>query len=185
MRKEIKQQAYAAVDELCALARLRPGDLLAVGCSSSEAVGERIGTHSSEEVARAIFEGVSEAAAKHGVLLAAQCCEHLNRALIVERTTAKQFGLETVNVIPQPKAGGSFAVAAYHAFAEPAAVESLRCQAAAGLDIGATLIGMHLRPVVVPVRLQIRQVGQAAVTAARTRPKFVGGSRAVYDENLL
>ena len=119
------------------------------------------------------------------MLLAAQCCEHLNRALIVEQSTAERFGLTPVNVIPQPKAGGSFATAAYRAFAAPAAVEELRQQAKAGLDIGATLIGMHVRPVVVPVRLSMGRIGQAAVTAARSRPKFVGGSRAVYDEKLL
>ena len=117
--------------------------------------------------------------------MAAQCCEHLNRALIVERTAAEKFGLELVNVVPQPKAGGSFAAAAYRAFDEPVAVESLRCQAAAGLDIGATLIGMHMRPVAVPVRLKTARIGQAIVIAARTRPKFVGGSRAVYNERLL
>lgn len=183
MMEEIRRQARAAAEELAA--GLRLGDLLVVGCSTSEVLGERIGTHSSEVTARAIWEGISGVAEGRGLLLAAQCCEHLNRALIVERETAERFGLEQVNVVPQVKAGGAFATAAYHAFTDPIAVESLRGQAAAGLDIGATLIGMHLRQVAVPVRLAQRQVGQAIVIAARTRPKFVGGSRAVYDERLL
>lgn len=180
-----KEQARAAAEELCRVAKLRPGDLLVVGCSSSEIVGERIGKGSSEEAARAVLEGIREALLPKQIQLAAQCCEHLNRALIVERETARQYGLAPVNVVPQPKAGGSFATAAYQAFTSPVAVESLCAQAAAGLDIGATLIGMHLRPVAVPVRLEMGRVGQAIVIAARTRPKFVGGSRAVYDENLL
>ena len=183
MLDEIRRQARAAAEEITATLRL--GDLLVVGCSSSEVAGEQIGTHSSEETARAIFEEISGVASEHGIFLAAQCCEHLNRALIVERTAAEKFGLELVNVVPQPKAGGSFAAAAYRAFDEPVAVESLRCQSAAGLDIGATLIGMHLRPVAVPVRLKTARIGQAIVIAARTRPKFVGGSRAVYNERLL
>ena len=160
-----KEQARAAAEELCDAAGLREGDLLAVGCSSSEIIGARIGTQSSEEAASAVFQGIAEALAPRGVLLAAQCCEHLNRALIVEQSTAERFGLTPVNA--------------------PAAVEELRQQAKAGLDIGATLIGMHVRPVVVPVRLSTGRIGQAAVTAARSRPKFVGGSRAVYDEKLL
>ncbi len=180
-----KEQARAAAEELCDAAGLREGDLLAVGCSSSEIIGARIGTQSSEEAASAVFQGIAEALAPRGVLLAVQCCEHLNRALIVEQNTAERFGLTPVNVIPQPKAGGSFATAAYRAFAAPAAVEELRQQAKAGLDIGATLIGMHVRPVVVPVRLSTGRIGQAAVIAARSRLKFVGGSRAVYDEKLL
>lgn len=179
----IRQQAHAAAEEIAA--KMHLGELLVVGCSSSEVLGERIGTHSSEEAAHAIWAGISDAANEHGILLAAQCCEHLNRALIVERETAERFGLEPVNVVPQPKAGGSFATAAYHAFGSPVAVESLRKQAAAGLDIGATLIGMHLREVAVPLRLENNRVGQAIVIAARTRPKFIGGARAVYDERLL
>ena len=120
---------------------------------------------------------------EHHLRLAAQCCEHLNRALIVERATAEVFGYEPVNVIPQPKAGGSFATAVYHALAQPVAVESVR--ASAGLDIGGTLVGMHLRHVAVPVRLSRKQIGEAVVLAARVRPKFVGGARAIYDDSLL
>lgn len=185
MIEKWKEQARAAAEELCETAKLCLGDLMVVGCSSSEIIGARIGTASSEEAARAVLEGVMEGLAARQIRLAAQCCEHLNRALIVERETAEWFGFPQVNVVPQPKAGGSFATAAYQTFSEPVAVESLQCRAAAGLDIGATLIGMHLRPVAVPVRLKTAQVGEAIVIAARTRPKFVGGSRAVYDEALL
>ncbi len=185
MLDEIRKQAYDAADELCHIAKLQPGELLAVGCSSSEIAGEHIGTHSNQEIARAVFSAIAEATAPRGVLLAAQCCEHLNRALIVELSTAKQFGLAPVNVVPQPKAGGAFATAAYQAFAAPTAVETLQNLAAAGLDIGATLIGMHLRPVAVPVRLHTSHIGHAILIAARTRPKFIGGCRAVYNENLL
>lgn len=180
-----KEQARAAAEELCCAAGLQAGDLLVAGCSSSEIAGARIGTQSSEDAARAVFQGIWEALAPRGVMLAAQCCEHLNRALIVERGTAERFRLTQVNVIPQPKAGGSFATVAYHTFTEPIAVEGLCQQAKAGLDIGATLIGMHLRPVAVPVRLAVGRIGEAVVIAARSRPKFVGGSRAVYDEELL
>lgn len=152
-----------------------------VGCSTSEVLGEKIGTHSSPETAKAIFETIFEYTQSHGLYLAAQCCEHLNRALIVERQ-AVPFG-EIVNVVPQPKAGGSFATEAYAHFADPVAVEEI--QADAGLDIGCTLIGMHLKKVAVPVRLEHNRVGSALVIAARTRPKFIGGARAVYDERLI
>ncbi len=110
-----------------------------------------------------------------------QCCEHLNRAIIIEREAVP--GADIVNVVPQPKAGGSFATAAYHAFRDPVAVESIRADA--GLDIGGTLIGMHLKQVAVPVRLQLDHIGSAILLAARVRPKFIGGVRAVYDQDLL
>ena len=181
----IRAQAAQATHELLAAARLAPGDLLVVGCSSSEVCGERIGTHSSTEVADALFGGIAPVAAQAGVFLAAQCCEHLNRALIVPGQAARLYRLPVVNVVPQPKAGGSFATAAWRELEEPTAVESLLGLAAAGMDIGDTLIGMHLRPVAVPVRLSLRTIGQANLVCARTRPKFIGGARAVYDERLL
>ena len=90
---------------------------------------------------------------------------------------------DIVNVVPQPKAGGSFATAAYAAFSDPVAVEHIRADA--GMDIGDTLIGMHLKEVAVPVRLSVKTVGEAPLVCARTRPKFIGGCRAVYDEHLL
>ena len=166
-------------------AKLQRGDLFIVGCSSSEVAGGIIGKASSPEIAEAILEGILPTLREHGIFLAAQCCEHLNRAVILEAEAARLYRLPQVNVMPQPKAGGSFATAAYKAFAEPVAVESLEHTAAAGIDIGGTLIGMHLRPVAVPVRLSLNRIGEAAVLCARTRPKFVGGSRAIYREELL
>lgn len=120
---------------------------------------------------------------ERGIFLCAQCCEHLNRAIILEREAADKYGLEPVNVVPQPKAGGSFATTAYARFTEPVAVEEVR--AMAGIDIGGTLIGMHLRRVAVPVRLSVKKIGEAPILCARTRPKFIGGERAHYDQDQL
>ena len=177
---EIREQAARAAEEVCAAAKLRVGDLFVVGCSSSEVCGEKIGTHSSVEVAEAVFEGIYSVIEKHGLFLAAQCCEHLNRALIVEHEAVPDA--EIVNVRPQPKAGSSFATAAYNAFRHPVALEEIRADA--GLDIGGTLIGMHLKKVAVPVRLPQNHIGAAILLAARVRPKFIGGERAIYDESL-
>lgn len=180
---KIRHEAYTAACQLLITAKLRAGDLFVVGCSTSEVLGSRIGTHSAPDVASALLDGILQAAREHGVYLAAQCCEHLNRALIIEQAAAEKYGLEVVNVVPQPKAGGSFATAAWTAFETPVAVEHIRAHA--GMDIGDTLIGMHLKDVAVPVRISQKTIGQAHVVCARTRPKFVGGSRAIYDENLL
>lgn len=181
MYEELKEQARAAAEEIIETAKLSKGQILVVGCSSSEVCGDRIGSNSNLEVAQAVFSGIYEATQKAGVFLAAQCCEHLNRAIIVERE-AVPFS-EIVNVVPQPKAGGSFATTAYHTFSNPVAVEEIRADA--GLDIGNTLIGMHLKKVAVPVRLANHQIGCAHVNAARTRAKFIGGARAVYDSEML
>lgn len=177
----IYQQTYAAISELCCQAKLRPGSLIVVGCSTSEVIGARIGTNSSPEVAGQIFAALHDYTKSQGLFLAVQCCEHLNRAIITERS-AVPFG-EIVNVVPQPKAGGSLATQAYAGFADPVAVEQIRADA--GLDIGLTLIGMHLKQVAVPLRLENNRIGEATVAAARTRPKFIGGARAVYDPALL
>lgn len=185
MQDTIILQAKQAAAALCDATKLQKGDLMVVGCSSSEVIGQKIGTDSNVEVARQIFEAIWEVLKERGIYLATQCCEHLNRALIVEREAAEKFALEQVNVVPQPKAGGSFSTAAYQAFAEPVAVESVQQKAKAGMDIGGTLIGMHVKPVVVPVRLEIDHIGEAILLCARYRPKFVGGSRAHYDESLL
>ncbi len=182
---EIKSQSAAAAEQVCDAAKLRAGDLFVAGCSSSEVCGKKIGTHSSLETAEAVFEGIYGVLRERDIFLAAQCCEHLNRALIVERTAYERFRLEEVNVIPQPKAGGSFATTAYKRFNDPVAVESLRQSAYAGMDVGGTLIGMHIKPVVVPLRIDIKHIGEAVLLCARRRPKFVGGGRAVYDENLM
>ncbi len=164
-------------------ARLEPGDIFVVGCSSSEVGGHRIGSDSSPEVAQAILDGIYPVLKEKGIYLAAQCCEHLNRAIVLEKEAARAYGLAPVNVVPQPKAGGSFATAAYKAFSHPVMVEHVK--AAAGIDIGGTLIGMHLREVAVPTRLSIKQIGEANIICARTRPKFIGGQRAHYDESQM
>ena len=181
--KEITEQARQAITELLEAARLQPGDIVVVGCSTSEVLGERIGTGSSMDAAGAVMDGILPVLQERGIYLAAQCCEHLNRAIILEAAAARAYGLEPVNVLPQPKAGGSFATTAWQRLQAPVAVE--RVQAHAGLDIGGTLIGMHLRPVAVPVRLSLKQIGAALLLCARTRPKFIGGCRAVYDETKL
>ena len=180
--EEIEKAARQAALELLEAAKLQAGDLFVVGCSSSEVLGEKIGTGSSTEAADAIFSGIYPLLKECGINLAAQCCEHLNRALILEREAAERYCLPMVNVVPQPKAGGSFAAAAYKSFISPAAVE--RIQAKAGMDIGDTLIGMHLAPVAVPVRLSLRKIGEANLVCARTRLKFIGGERAHYDPAL-
>ena len=181
MDKELYLQTKAAVEELGSKANLKAGSVLVVGCSTSEVLGAKIGSQSSPEVAKQLFDALLEYASSHGIFLAVQCCEHLNRAIVLERAAAE--GCEIVNVVPQPKAGGSLASAAYAGFKDPVVVEYI--QADAGLDICLTLIGMHLKKVAVPVRLENNRIGEAIVVAARTRPKFIGGVRAIYDENLL
>ena len=177
---DLTTQARTAVQELVDAAKLRPGQLLVIGCSSSEIVGSRIGKGSSMDAAQAVWDGVHTVLEQGGIRLAVQCCEHLNRALILEREAAEKRGYELGNVKPQPKAGGWFAVTAWNAFSDPVAVETIRADA--GMDIGGTLIGMHLKPVAVPVRTSVKQIGQAIVLFARTRPKYIGGPRAVYQD---
>ena len=177
---QVKEEAANAARQLAEAAHLHRGQLVVVGCSTSEVVGHQVGSWSTPEVANAIFEGLNSVFAPMGVYIAAQCCEHLNRALIVEHEAVPNG--EIINVMPQPKAGSSFATAAYQAFRHPVALEEIRADA--GLDIGGTLIGMHLKKVAVPVRLQQNHIGQAIVLAARVRPKFIGGERAIYDESL-
>ena len=176
----ITNQAKQVVTELLDQAGLVPGQLLVIGCSSSEMMGRRIGKGSSLEAAQAAYRGIAPVLKEQGIRLAVQCCEHLNRALIVERETAEALQLEIVNVLPQPHAGGAFAVTAFEQMADPVAVESIRADA--GLDIGGTLIGMHLKAVAVPVRLSLDKIGEARLLCARTRPKYIGGPRAVYRE---
>lgn len=177
----IKQEAYSATKEIIEIGKLKKGQILVIGCSTSEVIGDKIGTNSSPDTAKDIFEGVYEAANEYGIFVAAQCCEHLNRAIIIEADAVPDS--EYVNVVPQPKAGGSFATAAYKAFKNPVALEEIKADA--GLDIGSTLIGMHLKKVAVPVRLQNNKIGNATLTAARVRPKFIGGERAHYNEDLM
>ena len=183
MLNKIKNDAIAAVTELLDAAKLQAGDVLVIGCSSSEMVGEKIGTHSSVDAANALADAILPLLNEKGVRIAVQCCEHLNRAIIIDADTARRYGLEPVNVIPQPKAGGSFATAVWQRLDAPVAVEHIRAHA--GIDIGGTLIGMHLKEVAVPVRLSVKAIGEAPILCARTRPKFIGGCRAVYDETKL
>ena len=178
MDRTIYEQSYAAISELYEIAKLKKGDIVVIGCSTSEVVGSTIGTNSSFETAGEIFKGLHDFTESKGIYLAIQCCEHLNRAIITERA-AVPFA-EIVNVVPQPKAGGSLATQAYAAFKEPVAFEEIKADA--GLDIGFTLIGMHLKKVAVPVRLKNNSIGEATVLAARTRAKYIGGPRAMYNE---
>ena len=183
MLERIKHDATIAVTELLDVAKLQAGDLLVIGCSSSEMVGEKIGTHSSVDAANALADAILPLLNERGVAIAVQCCEHLNRAIVTDADTARRYGYEPVNVVPQPKAGGSFATAVWARLENPVAVEHIRAHA--GIDIGGTLIGMHLREVAVPVRLSVKQIGEAPILCARTRPKFIGGCRAVYDDSQL
>ena len=176
--EKIAAEVKTALVELLETAKLEEGQIFVVGCSSSEVAEHRIGSFSSKEIGDTIFQTIHEELKARGIYLAAQCCEHLNRCLIVEKECAKEYRLEQVNVVPQLKAGGSFATAAYAGFTEAAAVEYI--QAHAGMDIGDTLIGMHLRPVAVPVRTSIKKIGGANLVCARTRLKFIGGERAGY-----
>lgn len=174
----IEEQAAAVTEELITVSGIKEGQLLVVGCSSSEIAAHAIGCYSSKEVGQAVFNAIYKVVRKHGIYLAAQCCEHLNRALIIEEEAALKYGLEMVNVKPQLKAGGSFSTAAWNGFQHPCAVEAIKAHA--GIDIGDTLIGMHLRAVAVPVRTAVKEIGSAHVVCARTRLKYIGGGRAAY-----
>ena len=179
----IHEQAKAALSELFAAAdTLRPGNILVIGCSTSEVMGKMIGTGSSEEAAKAIMDAMLPEVKARGLYLAVQCCEHLNRSLVVERECMDRYGLQQVWVRPQLHAGGAFAMQALARFDDHVMVEDLKGRASAGMDIGGTFIGMHMHPVVVPVHAKTRKIGEANVTMARTRPKYVGGPRAAYDE---
>ncbi len=177
----IYEETKAVITELCEKAKLKAGSIVVVGCSTSEVVGSTIGTNSNYEVAGDIFNALYDYTKTQGIYLAIQCCEHLNRAIITERE-ALPFA-EAVNVVPQPKAGGSLATHAYKGFNNPIAVEEIKADA--GIDIGFTLIGMHLKKVAVPLRLENNKIGDALVVAARTRPKFIGGERAIYNGEML
>lgn len=179
-KQQIEEEARQAVTELLAQAKLRRGDVFVVGCSSSEIVGGHIGKDSSLEAAQAVYAGIAPVLAQQGIWLAAQCCEHLNRAIIIEREAAEKYGWEEVCVVPRPHAGGSWATTCWKQFRAPIAVEEIRAHA--GIDIGGTLIGMHLRRVAVPVRLSLSKIGEANILCARTRPKLIGGERARYTE---
>ena len=184
--EQIRQQTAQAVREVLEAAHLSAGDIFVIGCSSSEVLGEQIGTHTSMDVAPYLFEGAQSVLKPTGIFLAAQCCEHLNRALVIERDCLEHYGFDQVNAIPQPNhAGGAFGTIAYQSFDHPVLVEDIQAKAKAGIDIGGTLIGMHLREVAVPVRIAQKTIGEAIVLCARTRLKFIGGVRAHYQEDKL
>lgn len=182
MLNNITNESNKAITELIERSGIKSGEILVIGCSSSEIAGGTIGKASSIDAAQAVFDGIYPIIKEKGIYLAAQCCEHLNRALIIEQEAAEKFGLEVVNVMPQAKAGGSFATTVWQNMARPVAVEHIKAHV--GLDIGNTLIGMHLKEVAVPVRLSINKIGEAPIVCARTRPKFIGGERAHYCEEL-
>ena len=181
MNKTLYEEACLTAKEIIEKANLSKGSILVIGCSTSEIAGSKIGTNSAPEIAEEVFSALYDCATESGIYLAVQCCEHLNRAIVTERDALP--AAETVNVVPQPKAGGSMATAAYSKFKNPIVVEEIKADA--GIDIGFTLIGMHLKKVAVPLRLENNRIGEAMVLAARTRPKFIGGVRAVYNEKLL
>lgn len=177
--EKIYIQAQNAAKELIEKAEIKNGDIVVIGCSTSEVIGARIGTSGTVEVAQNIFDGLVSVFSEKGIYLAAQCCEHLNRAIIIEKEKADMLGLERVCVVPHPHAGGSFATAAYRTMKNPVAVEEIKADA--GIDIGTTLIGMHLKRVAVPLRLEANTIGEAKLSAAKTRPKYIGGERARYE----
>lgn len=181
MNMSIYDQTRIAALGLCEASGIKKGQIVVIGCSTSEVIGKGIGSSSSPETAAEIFKALYDVFNPKGIFIAAQCCEHLNRAIVIEREAVSDSDI--VNVVPQPKAGGSFATTAYNSFNEPVVVQEVK--ASAGLDIGGTLIGMHLKKVAVPIRLSVKQIGEAVLIAARTRPMFIGGSRAVYDEKML
>ena len=180
MLEDICRQAEQAAEELIEKAKLHPGQIVVIGCSTSEICGSRIGSDSRPEVANQVFAVLHRVLSAHGLYLAAQCCEHLNRSIVIEREAAKKYGYQIVAAVPQPHAGGSWATNCWRTFKDPVLVEEVK--AAAGMDIGGTLIGMHLRRVAVPVRLSMDHIGEAILLCARTRPPFIGGSRAVYSD---
>ncbi len=177
--EEIILQAAKVAEELVEIAGLKKGEILVVGCSSSEVIGGTIGKNGSMEVAKALYEGIAPVLKRRGIYLAAQCCEHLNRAVIMEKEAAEKYGYDEVTVCPWPHAGGSWATTCYGEMDAPVAVEEIRAHA--GLDIGGTLVGMHLKKVAVPVRLSVKTIGNASILCARTRGKLIGGERAHYE----
>ncbi|MBA4536629.1 TIGR01440 family protein [Bacillus aquiflavi] len=174
----LEQQFAEILADFQKEANLASHHLLVIGCSTSEVIGEKIGTAGTIDVAKMIYQELKKFQKKTGVQLAFQCCEHLNRALVVERTTAKEKMLEEVSVIPARTAGGAMATHAFRHFHDPVVVEFVKADA--GIDIGDTLIGMHLKHVAVPVRIKQKSLGAAHITLAKTRPKLIGGERAVY-----
>jgi|SRR5579875_1095261 len=181
MIHEWEKQWEAVLTEFKEQVSLKPGQILVVGCSTSEVAGERIGTAGTFEVAEMIYQGLDQLCSETGIHLAFQCCEHLNRALVIERAVAVKHSFEEVSVVPVRNAGGAMAAYAYQHMKDAVVVEFVKADA--GIDIGNTLIGMHLKHVAVPIRIKQQTVGSANVTLAKTRPKLIGGARAIYELN--
>ena len=182
----ITNESRQAVLEILEAANLKEGSIFVIGCSSSEILGDQIGTATNLDSAKAVYDGIIPVLKERGIYAAAQCCEHLNRALVVERSAMEKYGFEQVNAIPQPNhAGGAFGTICYERFDDPVLVDSILQRADAGIDIGGTMIGMHMHSVVVPMRISLRKIGAAPIICARHRPKYVGGQRAIYDEKLM
>ncbi len=179
----LKQDTLNIITEFLDKINLQSKQILVVGLSSSEIIGQKIGTVGSLDAAKIIFDTIYPILIKQDIFLAVQCCEHLNRALVTSRDCANLYNLTEVNAIPYEKAGGSFAKIAFDNIENSVLVENIKAHA--GIDIGQTLIGMHLKEVAVPIRLSKNKLGEATTTFARTRPKFVGGERAIYDESLI
>jgi len=184
--QKLTEQSRMAAMEICEASGIRPGQIFVVGCSSSEILGDRIGTATNLDVAEAVFNGIFPVLQERGVYLAGQCCEHLNRALVLQKEALERYGFEQVNAVPQPNhAGGAFATICYRRLPDPVLTESICARASAGIDIGGTMIGMHIQPTVVPLRISLRKIGEAPIICARRRPRYIGGARAVYDEKLM
>ena len=176
---ELKNQTQALIDDVIMQTEIQSGQIFVLGLSSSEVNGGRIGKNSSAEIGEVIVKTIYDSLKARGIYLAVQGCEHINRALAVERAlTELHPELEVVSVVPQLHAGGSGQVAAFKFFEDPVEVEHIT--AFAGLDIGDTSIGMHVKHVQIPIRPEIRELGAAHVTALKSRPKLIGGERAKY-----
>lgn len=180
---KLKDQAKHVLQELTLKSKLSSGDIVIIGCSTSEVIGKEIGTCSNMDVAEKLFDGFIDIVNEHGLFLTAQCCEHLNRAVVIEQEVAEKLDLEIVNVVPAIKAGGAFSTVCWNNLKRPVVVEKIKADC--GIDIGGTLIGMQIKPVVVPIRTSIRNIGYANIVCARRRPKFIGGERAQYNLNLV
>ncbi len=180
MYVEIKTAAENATRELVKIANMKMGDIFVVGCASSAILGHTIGTTPDPDIARAAHRGIISVLEENGIYLASQCSAHLNRALVIERKAAEKYGFEIVSVVPTENDGSSFAMKAYNRCYDPVVVESINHKATAGIDIGGVLIGMHLKPVAVPAPLSITKIGDANIICAYSRPKYIGGNRAVY-----
>ena len=176
--KQIEKDAKRVTLELLQAAKLDPKDAVVIGGSTSEIVGEHLGSNTNLEVAKAVVKTIVNVLKEKDIYPVIQSCEHINRALVVEREYAKLHNLEPVNVIPVETAGGGFSTAAMEILDDPVVVE--RVGVDAGIDIGDVFIGMHIKNVGVVVRSDIKQIGKAHLSMIRTRLKLIGGDRSKH-----